>query len=47
MTKKVLLSGSSYLEALGVDPSSPRTVPRSEKNDPADPVLDTGMYQQS
>ena len=33
MTKKVLLSGSSYLEILGVDPSSPRTVPCSETND--------------
>ena len=47
MTKKVLLSGSSYLEALGVDPSSPRTAPCSETNDPADPVLDTGLHQQS
>ena len=46
MTKKVLLSGSSYLEALGVDPSSPRTAPCSETNDPTDPVLDTGMHQQ-
>ena len=47
MTKKVLLSGSSYLEALRVDPSSPPTAPCSETNDPADPVLDTGMHQQS
>ena len=43
MTKKVLL----YLEALRVDPSPSRTVPRSEKNDPADPFLDTWMRQQS
>ena len=47
MEEKQLLSGSSCLEALGADPSSSRNTPGSEVNDPADPVPDTSMPQQS
>ena len=45
--KLVLLSGSSCLEALGANPSSPRDTPGSEVNDPTDPVPDSSMPQQS